>query len=93
MATGGVLSQETLVRVAEYNNARTNPEIVSPKDMMKETFREAIDESGLNQQSQQEVKVEVVGETKIKGDDLVITYDKAKNNKGYKGGNNPAFTY
>lgn len=93
LASGGVLTEETLVRVAEYSNAKSNPEIVSPKDIMKDTFKEAIDESGLNQQSQQEVKVEVVGETKIKGDDLVITYDKAKNNKGYKGGNNTAFVY
>lgn len=93
LATGGVLSQETLVRVAEYNNARTNPEIVSPKDMMKETFKEAIEESGMNNISSQKVEVEVTGETKIDGDDIVIVYDKAKNNKGYNGGKNPSFAY
>lgn len=93
LATGGVLNQETLVRVAEYDNARMNPEIVSPKDMMKETFKEAIEESGMNNISSQKVEVEVTGETKIDGDDIVIVYDKAKNNKGYDGGKNPSFAY
>ena len=62
--------------------------------MMKETFKEAIEESGMNQvNNTQEVDVNITGELKARGDDLVIVYDKAKNNKGYKGGNNPAFTY
>ena len=94
LATGGVLTEETIVRVAEYSNARSNPEIVSPKDMMKDTFKEAIEESGMNQvNSKQEVDVNITGELKARGDDLVLVYDKAKNNKGYNGGNNPAFTY
>lgn len=94
LATGGVLTEETIVRVAEYSNARSNPEIVSPKDMMKETFKEAIEESGMNQvNNNQEVDVNITGELRARGDDLVLVYDKAKNNKGYKGGNNPAFTY
>lgn len=94
LATGGVLTEETIVRVAEYSNARSNPEIVSPKDMMKDTFKEAIEESGMNQvNNNKEVDVNITGELRARGDDLVLVYDKAKNNKGYKGGNNPAFTY
>lgn len=93
LATGGVLTEETLVRVAEYSNAKSNPEIISPKDMMKETMKEAIEESGMNQTSTQKVEVEVTGETRIDGDDIVITYDKAKNNKGYDGKRNPSFAY
>lgn len=91
LASGGVLSEETLVRVAEYSNARSNPEIVSPRDMMKETMKEALEESNMNQT--QKVEVEVTGETRIDGDDIVITYDKAKNNKGYDGKKNPSFAY
>lgn len=93
LATGGVLDKETIVRVAEYSNARSNPEIVSPRDMMKETMKEAIEESNSNSNQKQKLEVEITGETRIDGDDIVITYDKAKNNKGYDGKNNPSFAY
>lgn len=92
LASGGVLDTETIVRVAEYSNAKSNPEIVSPRDMMKETMKEAIEESGVNNQSQK-LELEVTGETRIDGDDIVVVYDKAKNNKGYDGGKNPSFAY
>lgn len=92
LETGGVLDQETIVRVAEYSNAKSNPEIVSPRDMMKETMKEAIEESGMNNQSQQ-VDVNITGELTAKGDDLVYVYDKNKKDKGYDGGKNPSFAY
>lgn len=92
LANGGVLNEETLVRVAEYSNAKSNPEIVSPKDMMKETMKEAIAESQINNQPQQ-VDVNITGELTAKGDDLVYVYDKNKKDKGYDGGKNPSFAY
>ncbi len=92
LETGGILDQETIVRVAEYSNAKSNPEIVSPRDMMKETMKEAIEESGMNNQSQQ-VDVNITGELTAKGDDLVYVYDKNKKDKGYDGGKNPSFAY
>lgn len=92
LAGGGVLDRETVVKVAEYTNAKSNPEIISPRDMMKETMKEAIEESGMNNQKQ-EVDVNITGELTAKGDDLVYVYDKAKNNKGYDGGKNPSFAY
>lgn len=92
LETGGVLDQETIVRVAEYSNAKSNPEIVSPRDMMKETMKEAIEESGMNNQSQK-VDVNITGELTAKGDDLVYVYDKNKKDKGYDGGKNPSFAY
>lgn len=92
LAKGGVLFDDTIVRVGEYQGARSNPEIVSPKNMMREVFLEALNESNANRQPQ-EVNVNVTGETKLKGNDLVITYDKAKKSKGYNGGNNPSFLY
>ena len=42
LANGGVLTEETLVRVAEYSNANSNPEIVSPANLMDSIFRNAL---------------------------------------------------
>lgn len=92
LATGGVLDSETIVRVAEYSNAKSNPEIVSPKDMMKETMKEALEESNYNN-SKQQVDVNITGKLTAEGDDLVYVYDKNKKDKGYDGGKNPSFAY
>ena len=92
LETGGVLDKETIVRVAEYSNARSNPEIVSPRDMMKETMKEALEESNMNNTSQK-VDVNITGKLTDDGDDLVYVYDKNKKDKGYDGGKNPSFAY
>lgn len=92
LETGGVLDKETIVRVAEYSNARSNPEIVSPRDMMKETMKEALEESKMNNTSQK-VDVNITGKLTADGDDLVYVYDKNKKDKGYDGGKNPSFAY
>lgn len=92
LETGGVLDKETIVRVAEYSNARSNPEIVSPRDMMKETMKEALEESKINNTSQK-VDVNITGKLTADGDDLVYVYDKNKKDKGYDGGKNPSFAY
>ena len=92
LETGGVLDKETIVRVAEYSNARSNPEIVSPRDMMKETMKEALEESNMNNISQK-VDVNITGKLTADGDDLVYVYDKNKKDKGYDGGKNPSFAY
>lgn len=47
LASGGVLTEETLVRVAEYSNANSNPEIVSPVALMDSTFRNALQDVDL----------------------------------------------
>lgn len=92
LETGGVLDKETIVRVAEYSNARSNPEIVSPRDMMKETMKEALEESNMNNTSQK-VDVNITGKLTADGDDLAYVYDKNKKDKGYDGGKNPSFAY
>lgn len=92
LETGGILDKETIVRVAEYSNARSNPEIVSPRDMMKETMKEALEESNMNNTSQK-VDVNITGKLTADGDDLVYVYDKNKKDKGYDGGKNPSFAY
>lgn len=42
LASGGVLSGETLFVGGEYAGASSNPEIVSPQSIMLETFKEAV---------------------------------------------------
>lgn len=39
-ANGGVVKSPTLALMGEYPNARSNPEIISPQSILRETFRE-----------------------------------------------------
>lgn len=41
-AKGGVITQPTNALMGEYPNAKSNPEIVAPQSIMKETFLEAV---------------------------------------------------
>ena len=43
LANGGVLTSPQVVLAGEYSNARSNPEIVTPQNLMYDTFREAQD--------------------------------------------------
>ena len=43
LATGGVLTEPTAALVGEYPGAKRNPEIVTPQNLMYDTFREAQD--------------------------------------------------
>lgn len=38
LAKGGVLTEATMVLAGEYSGARSNPEIVTPQNIMEETF-------------------------------------------------------
>lgn len=42
LAKGGVLTEETLFYGGEYAGARTNPEIVAPQSILRETFEESL---------------------------------------------------
>ena len=42
LATGTVATEPQVAQIAEYTGAKTNPEIVSPKDMMYDTFVKAL---------------------------------------------------
>lgn len=46
-ASGGVFTGESAIRVAEYPNATTNPEIVTPQNIMRDTFAETLDNYAL----------------------------------------------
>ena len=39
-ANGGVVKSPTLALMGEYPNARTNPEIIAPQNILRQTFRE-----------------------------------------------------
>lgn len=48
-AAGGlVASRETVVRVGEYANATTNPEIITPQNIMADTFGKVLDARAYN---------------------------------------------
>lgn len=48
LAKGGVLTQPTTVLAGEYAGARSNPEIVTPQNIMYETTRRAIEDAGFH---------------------------------------------
>jgi len=45
LAKGGVLTQATAVLAGEYSGARSNPEIVTPQNIMYDTMRKAIEDT------------------------------------------------
>ena len=45
LAKGASLTHQTTATMAEYPNARTNPEIVSPQKIMRETMAQALAEN------------------------------------------------
>ena len=42
LAKGGVLTEATTVLAGEYSGARTNPEIVAPQNIMRDTFEDVL---------------------------------------------------
>ncbi len=47
LAKGGVLYDDTIVRAGEYSGASTNPEIVTPQNIMYDTMKKALSESDI----------------------------------------------
>lgn len=83
LASGGVLTEPTLNIAGEYPGARSNPEIVTPQNIMKDTFREVMSEfldafmsgAGMGGVSQQAINLVV----NIGGNKLLETFiDLAK---------------
>ena len=42
LATGGVIQQPTMALMGEYTNAKSNPEIVTPENLMRQVFVESM---------------------------------------------------
>lgn len=48
LAKGGVLTEATTVLAGEYSGAKTNPEIVTPQNIMRDTFEDVLSNYGGN---------------------------------------------
>lgn len=70
LANGGIAYGDTLARVGEYSGASSNPEVIAPLNKLK----------GLLGGSQQ--SVQLAGEFRLDGADLVLAYERAKRNNG-----------
>lgn len=71
LAEGGVLTSPTFVMAGEYAGARTNPEIVTPENKMRDVFREVMAAGGGGGTGGQLV-------ARISGDDILFVVEKAR---------------
>lgn len=55
LAKGGVLYDDTIVRAGEYSGASSNPEIVSPQNIMYDTMRRALEDTEFHNNSGQDI--------------------------------------
>ena len=69
-ANGGIVSAPTLGLMGEYTGARSNPEVIAPLDKLK---------GMLGQQGGQNINVG--GEFRIQGQDLVVALQRAEKNR------------
>ena len=86
LAKGGVLTSPTLVYAGEYSGASTDPEIVSPQSIMRETVEEANASVvsalyTLIEIAQQIADKDTVVE--LDGDEVGRSIDKSKRTKGF----------
>jgi hypothetical protein len=56
-ASGGVVRQPTFGLVGEYGNASSNPEIISPQSIMRDTLRQALEPIMAGQGTQQQAPI------------------------------------
>ena len=68
-ANGGIVSGPTLGLMGEYSGAKANPEVIAPLDKLK----------GMMGQGSQNVNVG--GEFRIQGQDLVVALQRAEKNR------------
>ena len=68
-ADGGIVSGPTLGLMGEYSGARSNPEVIAPLDRLKSIIGDTGSSST------------VIPDVKIKGDDLLIVFDRANRRK------------
>ena len=62
LAKGGVLTRPTAVLAGEYSGARSNPEIVTPQNIMYDTMRRAMEDTNFhNSSSQQHLSIYYMG--------------------------------
>ena len=85
LAKGGVLYEDTIIQAGEYSNARTNPEIVTPQNIMYDTMIKALKENsntGNNETINFENKLVVNG--KVFAREIIEDLDAEARRRGYK---------
>jgi TP901 family phage tail tape measure protein len=70
-ANGGIVSAPTMGLMGEYPGAKSNPEVIAPLDKLK----------GLMGTANQTANVQVGGEVKLRGSDLIVAIDRANKNR------------
>lgn len=84
LAKGGVLTQATTVLAGEYSGAKSNPEIVTPQNILKETFDEVLTRHEWNNNSNNDRVINLsvyVGNKKI-GEILLDELSERKRRTG-----------
>ena len=70
-ANGGIVSGPTLGLMGEYAGAKSNPEVIAPLDKLKNMIG-----------SRQAQQVNVGGEFRLNGQDLVVALQRAEKQRG-----------
>lgn len=73
LAKGGVLYEDTIIKAGEYSNAKNNPEIVTPQNILYETTVKAFSDTigNLNNSNGQQIRVQVYLGTKNFVDEVI----------------------
>jgi len=83
LAKGGIIDSPTIAMVGEYSGAKRNPEIVTPQNVMADTFRKILKETGMNN-----INVQGEAELKVNGKTLaratIWDFDSEAKRLGYK---------
>lgn len=85
LAKGGVLYEDTIIQAGEYSNARSNPEIVTPQNIMYDTIIKALKENnntGNNETINFENKLVVNG--KVFAREIIEDLNSEAVRRGYK---------
>lgn len=81
LAKGGVVYQPTVAEIGEYSGARSNPEIVSPENKLREIYSEQ--QQPVVELLQELIEVEKQGRTLVANDrELARTVNKANSQMG-----------
>ena len=82
LAKGGVLYDDTIVRVGEYSGASSNPEIVSPQSIMYDTMRRALEDTSFFSNNNQDIYLTLqVGDEEL-GQVVIDTIGNIKRRTG-----------
>ena len=83
LAKGGVLYDDTIIRAGEYSNARRNPEIIAPQNIMADTFEKVLSKyNNGNSSIYGEAELKVNGKTLARA--TIFDFNNEAKRLGYK---------